>query len=86
MEYIVEISNMQGDGLAEREESLIESQNPFPVPNVGDQIYVQSGGGSDYKQAQTLNVKKRQFSFHPERGSSEPAVHVQLFCQDASND
>lgn len=86
MEYVVEISNMQGDGVAEREYSVIESSNPLPVPNVGDSIYVRSGGGSDYKQAQMLKVMHRRFTYMPEMGSAGPTAHVQLYCQATSED
>ena len=82
MQYIVEISYMNGDDVAEQEHSQIESTDPLTVPNVGDSIYVQSGGGADYKQAQMLEVKHRRFTFIREMHSSETAIHVQLFCEN----
>ena len=81
MQYIVEISYMNGDDVAEQEHSQIESTEPLTVPNVGDIIYIQSGGGADYKQAQMLKVMQRQFTYIRKMGSVDPAIHVQLFCE-----
>jgi len=86
MEYIVEISNMQGEDVAEGDFSLIESSDPIPIANVGDHIIVNSGGGPDFKQAQELKVIRREFNYIPEFGDLKRAVRVQLFCQDASKD
>ena len=77
MDYTVEISNMHGDDVAEEEHSVINSTDPLLVPNVGDSIYVQSGGGGDYKQAQMLEVKHRRFTY----SSVREGIHVQLFCE-----
>ena len=87
MRYIVEISTMSGDGVAEEEYSRFVSSDQLPVPNVGDSICVTSGGGPDYKQAQMLKVAKRLFVYTPERDQNIGlTVHVQLFCQDTSKD
>jgi len=84
MEYTVDILTISGEFVAEDKYSQFVSSDPLLVPNVGDLIYVPTGCGLDYKQAQTLKVMKRQFTYAP---GSELAVHVELFCQDnASKD
>lgn len=81
MDYVVEISYMNGDDVAESEHSVIESSSPLTVPNVGDSIHVQSGAGSDYKHAQMLEVKHRRFTYLREMRDTGPQIHVQLFCE-----
>ena len=83
MDNLIEISYMNGDGVAEEEYSRISTSDPLPVPGVGDCIYIGSGGGHDCTQGQILEVTERLFTYIPEQGSSDPAVHVQLFCQNA---
>ena len=82
MEYIVEISFMNGDGVADEQLSRFISPTPLPVANVGDFINVRSGGGPDFKQAQQLKVIRREFNYTPAIGNLEPAIHVQLFCEN----
>ncbi len=83
MEYIVEISFMDGDGVANEEYSRFFSPNPLPIANVGDHIIVNSGGGPDFKQVQELKVKRREFNYIPD--SKGLIVHVQLFCENVQD-
>ncbi len=82
MEYVVEISDMHGDGVAIEDFSRLISSSPLPVPNVGDNIYLPNGCGTDGKQAGEFTVVSRVFTYTPEHRDIDACVHVELFCRN----
>jgi hypothetical protein len=85
MEYMVEISDVRGEGIATQEFCQFESTTPPLIPNVGDYIHLLSGCGLDGKQAPKVKVLKRLFTYHPKGQNSDSCVHVQLFCCDSNS-
>ena len=82
MQYIVEISFMNGDGVADEEYSRFVSSAPIPIANVGDDIIARNtGAGPGEPGAQQLKVMQRLFTYTPDSDSEELTVHVQLFCE-----
>jgi len=75
MKYIVELSDMSGDGLANSACSLFESPTPIPAPNVGDELIVYGSPGES-ESAQKVQVINR--LFHVE----EDLFHIQVFCKE----
>ena len=82
MEYVVEISDMHGDGVANEDFSHLISSLPLPVPNVGDNIYLPSGCGPDSKRSGEFTVVSRLFTYTPKERDIDACVHVQLFCRE----
>ena len=83
MEYIVEISTMLGDGVADEEYSRFISSNPIPIANVGDHIIARNTGADPGEPgAQELKVMQREFTYTPRDDSTELSVHVVLFCEN----
>lgn len=79
MNYKLEISDTRGDGFAVEEDSLIESDSPIPIPQVGDTIYFPNGTGApDSTTAAMAVVKWRRFVYFPQE------FYVQVFCEDAT--
>lgn len=83
--YMIEISDTRGDGIASQEFSQFETSTPIPIPNVGDLICLPSGCGTDGKQSQDVKVLNRLFTYTPESQNSDICVHVQLFCCDLNS-
>lgn len=71
-EYVLEISDMTGDGLGEEPHTLIESGSPIPIPNVGDRVSLPGV---------MAEVKKREFSVY---GEDPIAIKVQVFCKEVA--
>jgi len=74
MRYILEISQENGDGLGDQPYSLLESETPLPIPNVGDRINLQGT-------ATMAKVASRQMDVY---GTDEITIKFQVFCQNAS--
>lgn len=72
MKYILELSTMNGDGLGEEPWSLIESDTPLPIPNVGDRIKLQ--GNTSF--AEVVNREMSVF------GTDELVIKYQVFCRE----
>ncbi len=85
MEYMLEISDMKGDGIASQEFSQFETTTPIPIPSVGDRIYLPGGCGPEGKNAKEVIVSERQFTYTPEGENDDAFVHVQLFCKNMSS-
>jgi len=76
MKYIVELSDMSGDGLTDSEcSSRFESPTPIPAPNVGDELIV-SGSSGKSGSAQKVQVINRRFYIE------EDSFHIQVFCEE----
>ena len=83
--YMIEISDTHGDGIASEEFSQFEASTSIPIPNVGDLIYLPSGCGADGKQSQEVKVLNRIFTYTPEDQNGDISVHVQLLCRDSNS-
>ena len=80
MEHVVVMSTMEGEAIAAGDYSCIRSENPLPVPNVGEKVYVPGGCGPDGQQAAFFEVVDRLFTYTPDE-NAEGRVRVELFCQ-----
>lgn len=72
MNYLVEISAMNGDGLADEHLSRFESNTPIPAPAAGDRVIY---SGVEYI------VASRLFTFYGNLG--DVTYHIQVFCRTA---
>ena len=70
MKYILELSTMSGDGLAEEQWSLFESDTPLPIPNVEDRIVIQGRAATVVKRALRIF------------GTDPLTMHFQVLCRD----
>lgn len=74
MKYMLEFSTMTGDGLGEEPWSLIESDTPIPIPNVGDRINLR---GTD-TMATVVNRQMDVFG----NDEDDLVIKFQVFCRD----
>lgn len=74
MKYLVELSTMDGTGLAEEHLSRFESDTPIPIPAVGDRVQFYGENGGRYV------VRSRDFVYSA--ASDGVTLHVQVFCMD----
>jgi hypothetical protein len=79
MRYMLELSNMHGDGLADDPLNRFESDTPITLPATGDRIIV---SGAEYI------VASRLFTFYEfkEKGKGHVMQHVQVFCRDRAEE
>ena len=73
MNYLLEISNLDGGAADDEQFSRIESLTPIPIPAVGDELLLQKAG--------VVKVVRRLFGFHPATPQRDATAHVQLFCR-----
>ena len=82
MKYRLDIYDTHGDYMASEEFSEFESSTPIPIPNVGENIHLPSGCGTDNKQAKDLKVVERQFTYTPPVSQNDDAwTRVELYCE-----
>lgn len=85
MKYVLEICDRDGTGIADEEHSLIESDTPLPIPNVGDEVYFPDGAGPTGNQAGVVEVVNRTFTFCPATKREDAYVQIQVFCKESEN-
>ena len=70
MKYVLEILDMDGNGIGEEQEDRIETDSSFPMPQPGDLIHLRRS---------PVEVVRREFYFHPESDGLE--IQVALYCK-----
>jgi hypothetical protein len=70
MRYVLEILDIDGNGIGEEQEDRIETDSSFPMPHVGDVIHLRQS---------PVEVVRREFYFHPEANGLE--IQVSLYCK-----
>jgi hypothetical protein len=78
MKYILEISNMQGDPIADEDddyEGPIESDTPIPIPSEGEII--------QFSNQHSVKVVKRIFAYlSAKRPEDDATAYVWVLCED----